>query len=325
MVWRGAREVCLVCIGVALSSVYACSSSTRDFTASMGTGGADDGAGAKPEAPNAGTTNGGEPSELGGAGREGQGGMPGTGGTESGGTESGGAGGEGCGTCGSECANGEKSCDPLGLGLRTCDASGQWGAPVPCTGLACPVGANSCQGTATCPKAKPTPGTGCGSVDLLCAYGSTGCGCLGGDSGAEWSCSTPFTCAPDCFNQSCVGANAMCTTESGRCKAVTCNSDADCCGLTACDNVTDRCSKGKSPYFTCADGQCTRAATDYDGVCKTLEPAITIESTCEMPCPPTLPANGKRCMPYQQSCDYVSKSCTCAYKGSSFVWDCVSL
>lgn len=316
----------MVCVGVALSSVYACSSSTRDFDTPMGTGGAEDGAGAAPQLPSAGTTNAaGEPSELGDAGKGGLGNETGTGGAPSGGATDTGAGAGGCGNCGTECVDGEKSCDPSGLGLRTCDSSGRWGKPVPCVGLACPAGATSCEGTPACPASKPAPAANCGSLGLLCSYGTSGCGCLAGEVGAQWQCSTTFVCAPDCFNQTCVGVNDMCTTQSGRCKPITCSSDADCCGLTACDNLTDRCEKGKSPYFSCVEGQCTRAAADYNGACKTLEPAIAIESTCEEPCPPTAPANSKRCMAYKQTCAYGNKSCLCTYKGSSFVWDCTNL
>lgn len=320
----GLRQVCLTFLGLAVGSSYACSDEFQAVS-NMRAPTAGEGGETVVVEPNPGgapSHGGGEAGGTGPNAEGGEGGEPQSGASTGGDGGRLGAGGEPCTDCGGECVPGTKQCDPLGLGLSTCNAQRQWGAPVACAGLACPVGKPSCQGTPVCPGAKPVAGAACGSSGLLCAYGGSGCGCIASETGAKWSCSTPFACVGNCFNQTCVAANEMCTTESGRCQPVTCNDDADCCGLTACDNLTDRCSKNKSPYFTCAAGECVRATAGYSGVCKTLEPAIGIESTCAMPCPATAPANGKRCMPYQQSCTYGGKSCECNLTGANIGWQC---
>ena len=180
---------------------------------------------------------------------------------------------------------------------------------------------NDCQ--ELCPQSAPTAGTRCSVYSEQCSYGSRTCECAYINKQFVWACYQNYTCESTCFNQSCAGATDMCTDEFGRCNPIPCSDDADCCALAKCDNLTDRCSKQRSRYFTCTSGQCIRTEEGFEGYCKDIEALLPDEATCADLCPPAKPEHNTRCQSYSKSCTYGTTVCRCQYGTQGILWTCL--
>jgi hypothetical protein len=195
-------------------------------------------------------------------------------------------------------------------------------APDGYTGVCTTVGARqgSCQDL--CPKSEPVAGTRCDAYPNKCTYGSRTCECSYINKQFVWACYKGYTCESTCFNETCPAAADMCTGEFGRCRPVTCKDESDCCALSKCDNLTDRCSKQASRYFTCTSGQCVRAAEGYAGYCADIASLLPDEATCTDLCPPAQPEHNTRCQSYSSSCTYGTTVCKCQSGTQGILWNC---
>ncbi|MCA9541910.1 MAG: D-alanyl-D-alanine carboxypeptidase family protein, partial [Myxococcales bacterium] len=63
-----------------------------------------------------------------------------------------------------------------------------------------------------------------------------------------------FSCVVGCFNQACPGTYDFCTEQFGECAEVPCENDAQCAGLSVCDDP----ARASSPVFYCDGGRCRR-------------------------------------------------------------------
>lgn len=174
-----------------------------------------------------------------------------------------------------------------------------------------------------CPAAMPRSGDRCNVASHTCSYGDRDCYCGLVEGRIQWVCHAQYACETTCFNQTCPDSADMCTVEQGYCQPVPCEGDGDCCALSLCDNLTERCRSERSKFFACRDGSCVRAEPSYVGLCRDMERLFPDEASCEDLCPSTQPVSGTRCQVPERECVYANATCRCNTSGAQGIgWFC---